>query len=338
MNNNIKPYTAPESYEKLSECIPLSTPFTIMIDPGNVCNFKCKFCPTSDKELLKTVNRPDGIMEFDLFKKAVDDIKKFDKKLKKLFLYKDGEPLLNRNLGAMLKYAKDKDISQSLDLTTNGSLLNKEKAIEIIESGLDKIRISVESISDEKYKLITDTDVKYSTIKKNVEYLYKEKTKRKSKLHIHVKTLDINLSEEEKQKFIDDFSNISDSIYIYPLMGWSYSESKDFTLGIEVKDSESLHINYDRQVCPESFYNLAVNFNGLVSVCCVDWSWGTIVGDIKNESLIDIWNGEKLKDFRIKHLNGQRSKIKACANCKYMLELSFMSDIDDCANKILKLL
>ncbi|MBN1051164.1 radical SAM protein [Clostridium botulinum] len=338
MSNKVKTYTDPGTYEKLSECIPLSTPFSILIDPVNLCNFKCKFCPTGDKKLLESVNRPNGIMDLKLFKKAVDDIRNFDKKLKKLFLYKDGEPLLNKNLGEMIKYAKSQDVAQSVDLTTNGALLDKDRAIEIIESGLDKIRISIESVSDKGYKLVTDTNVKYSTIKENVTYLYEEKIRRKSNLHIHVKIVDIRLSEEEKQKFMNDFSDIADSIYIYPLMGWSYSESKDFTLGTGENASESLPKNYGRQVCPEPFYNLAVNFNGLVSVCCVDWSWGTIVGDMKKESLVDIWNGEKLKELRIKHLKGERSKIRACAKCKYMQDLSSMSDIDDCANKLLKLL
>ena len=73
-----------------------------------------------------------------------------------------------------------------------------------------------------------------------------------------------------------------------------------------------------RQVCPEPFTKLAINFDGKVSVCCVDWSYGTIVGDLNNESFKNIWYGNKLKEFRMLHLKKEKNKIEACKNCQYM--------------------
>ena len=94
-------------------------------------------------------------------------------------------------------------------------------------------------------------------------------------------------------------------------MGWSLSEVKDFKLGCQGGEKTN------QKICPQPFYSLSINFNGLVSVCCVDWSWGTIVGDVKGESLVSIWNGEKMKQFRITHLRGEKNKLKPCANCHY---------------------
>jgi len=302
---------------KLVDNLSLSTPLLLMIDVSNICNFRCSFCPTGDPELLKSFNRPQGVMSFKLFSKIIDDISKFDKKVKSLDLYKDGEPFINKDLGKMIAYAKSKNVADLVRTTSNGSLIDESRAIEIIGAGLDNIRISVEHLNDAGYKKITSTYSHYESIRKNVEFLFREKTKRGSGLKIHTKIIDIGLSNDEKSKFLHDFEPISDSVSIDTLMGWSLSEQKDFTLGITSNKGtdEETPIKKNRKICPLPFRCLAVNFNGLVSTCCVDWSWGTIIGDAGKENLIDIWNGRKLKEFRKLHLRNERSKIKVCNSC-----------------------
>ena len=95
-----------KKFDKLITLLPLDTPLSLLIDPSNICNFQCKFCPTGDKELLKSVNRPKGMMEYDLFCKIVDDIAGFNKKIRKIDIYKDGEPFLNKDVCRMIKYGR----------------------------------------------------------------------------------------------------------------------------------------------------------------------------------------------------------------------------------------
>jgi len=151
-----------------------------------------------------------------------------------------------------------------------------------------------------------------------------------SNLHVHVKVVDVGLSEEDKDKFYRDFKDISDSMHIDSLMGWSRSGAKDFTLGM----SKKTLIHKEWIVCPEPFYSLAVNFNGQVSICCVDWSMGTLVGDLRTESLKDIWFGESLKRFRSIHLEGRRNELTACANCSYLNQLDDLSNLDGVRHKL----
>ncbi|OGU55186.1 MAG: hypothetical protein A2V66_00520 [Ignavibacteria bacterium RBG_13_36_8] len=304
--------------------LPLSIPTSLHIDPANVCNFKCTFCPTGDTELLSSINRPRGIMHYELFCKIIDDLKQMvdssEQKVTELHLYKDGEPLLNKQLGEMIAYAKSQNVAESVQTTTNGALLTKEKAIEIIENGLDVMRISVEHVSNEGYKNLTQNYADYDKIKENVKFLFEEKIKRSSKLKINSKILNVNFTKSELEKFISDFKDISDEISINQLMGWSNSGERDFTLGIDVKRGMGGKARLrGKKICPEPFRSLAINFDGQVSVCCVDWSYGTIVGDLTKESLVDIWNGEKMQRFRTLHLNGERKNIKACSNCHYLL-------------------
>ncbi|KAA3595905.1 MAG: radical SAM protein [Calditrichaeota bacterium] len=320
--------------------LPLPIPLTMHLDPTNLCNFKCTFCPTGDSELLKSVGRPKGQMEFELFCKIIDELAEMvnsaNHKLKVLHLYKDGEPLIHKQFCQMVSYAKSKNAAETVGTTTNAALLTKEKSIQIIESGLDKIRISVEHVDDQSYKKITQNYSDYNTIKSNVKFLFNEKTKRKSSLHIFAKIVDTNLTEAEKQKFKNDFAPISDTLRIDSLMGWSNSETKDFLLGVDVSEGMNGTPLIPRKVCSEPFSKLAINFDGKVSVCCVDWSYGTIIGDLTKETLSEIWNGEKLREFRITHLKGEREKIEACKNCQYILGLPKESILDNHVEKLLK--
>ena len=109
----------------LADCLPLTTPFTVGIDPCNLCNFRCRFCPTGHPQLLRKVKRPRGAMKFDLFCKIIDDLHAFPDKIKRLYLYHEGEPLLNPHLPDMVGYAKQSDIAESIQITTNGALLTK---------------------------------------------------------------------------------------------------------------------------------------------------------------------------------------------------------------------
>jgi len=328
-----------QDFVPLAEVAPLQTPFVIHIDPTNACNFRCVFCPTGDLELLKTINRPKGTMHLAFFTKLIDDIGEFDTKIKKLQLYKDGEPLLNKKLPEMIAYAKQKQVADKIETTTNGALLTPEKSAALIESGLDGIRISIEHVNDQGYKEITQNFSDFKKIRSNVKNLFELKQQAKSDLKIHVKIVDAELTDGEKQKFYDDFYTISDTINIDSLMDWDGSDTygRDFAMGQDLKTSMNgvTKLNSDRSVCSSPFKSLAVNFNGQVSVCCVDWGLDTLIGDANEDSLIEIWNGEPMQQFRKTHLEGKRNTLKACADCQYMLGFSEFENLDDVAEELL---
>jgi radical SAM protein with 4Fe4S-binding SPASM domain len=339
MNSRVAPYGDPATHQPLAEMLPLSTPLSLLIDPANACNFRCKFCPTAYPGLLTSVSRPKGLMEYELFCRIIDGLAEFPQKVRKLHLYKDGEPFLNKRLPDMIAYAKAHDAASSIETTTNGSLLAAETIHRILDAGLDRIRISIEHVHSEGYRSITGCYDDYSTIVNNVTRLFTEKAKRSSTLQVHVKLVDIGFTDEEKAKFFNDFGDIADEAFIDEVMGWSDSGRFDFTLGRipEVGMTRSTPIKTERVVCPQPFYTLAVNFNGVVSVCCVDWTMNTVVGDCRTQSLRTIWNGPGLKQFRLMHLRGQREMNQACRNCQYVLGMSDASDLDRSSANLYKL-
>ena len=155
---------------ELKEALPLRTPYVIYIDPCDTCNFRCKFCPSGNLELMKkTKGRGHGPMDFEVYKRIIDSLGDFPDKVRVVRLYKEGEPLLNPRFADMVRYAKESGHCLRVDTTTNASLLTPEKSLEIIDAGLDRLNISVEGVNAEQYRKIPlGTAVKESGNTKDV--------------------------------------------------------------------------------------------------------------------------------------------------------------------------
>ncbi len=336
---NNRQYNAKRTRISLPKAMPVSTPFLVNIDPANICNMKCRFCPTGHKELLSKFNRPKGMMDFELFCKVIDDLAQFPEKVKVLLLHKDGEPLLNPNIGKMLAYAKKKDVAEVIWLTTNMSMLTPKLIDEIIDADIDFIRASIYGVSDMDYKDLTVTYSDYEKVRKNTEMLFKEKERRKSNLKIWAKLNNFGMTDEQIAKFGEDFKDITDEHLLVNPMGWTYSQEYDFKLGIrpETGQEGSVPLKENRIVCPYPFYRMVVNFNGDISVCELDWTMTTVVGNASQEAMLDIWNGQRMHDFRMMHLEGRRREHKACEQCSCVTYMPEENDMDNYQDRLLEI-
>jgi radical SAM protein with 4Fe4S-binding SPASM domain len=315
---------------ELEKAIPLSAPLVVHIDTNNTCNFRCKFCTTGDHELLKKYARPLGEMSFETFVKIIDDLKRFNGKIKDILMHKNGEPLLHKDIVEMIKYAKSSNVSGRVILVTNGSKLTPKLARGIASSGVDVIQISVQHVSDEGYKSISNVDVSYNSIVANVAYLYAHINKETSRLL--VKLMDTGLSEEEKQVFRDDFEHISTEYYIEHPISYTQPSIKDTSLNIQ---RGTTHDHYEakyKEICTLPFYTMNINFNGKVSGCSFDWRHAHIMGNVHEESLEEIWNGKKYNEFRLLHARKQRGNNPYCNGCEAVYNL--LDNIDDYGEEI----
>jgi len=313
----------------LETVIPLDTPLVLFLDPSDACNFKCKFCPTSDRSLMKQVGRPWRTMKMDVFEKIVSDMKSFSKPIEVFRLYKDGEPLLNKNFANMIKIAKQEGVCNRVDTTTNASLLTPEKGEQLVEAGLDRINISIEGISDEQYKNFSDVKLEFTSILENVKHFYSIR----NQCDMLVKINGDTLSEDEKKLFLDIFGNYCDKIYIEHVMGcWPNFEFD----GIEINQNHGIYGNeiVERTVCPYPFYSIAINSDGLVSLCFLDWSRKLVIGDCRFESIYEIWHGEKLNKYRKLFLQGKRKQHPICGDCGQMSH-GMADNIDPFADQLL---
>lgn len=330
MKAKIKPRIDLENRTKLETVIPLSVPFIIFVDPSDVCNFRCKFCPTGDIELMKKVGRSLKTMDFELYKKIINDVCEFKKPIKVLRLYKDGEPLLNPRFAEMVRYAKAKKCAERIDTTTNASLLNPKINLEIIKAGLDRINISIEGVNENQYSEFSKYKIDFDKLVANIRHLYENR----GNCEIIIKIPGDGLSEEDKKKFYEIFGDIADGVYIEHIMScWPEFELR----GVEVNQKVGIYGQAIKevQVCPYVFYSFSINSDGSVSACFLDWSRKLIIGDVKKESIKDIWNGEKLLSYQKMFLEKKRKQHPICGNCGQMSH-GLPDDIDDCANELFK--
>lgn len=314
----------------LETVIPLRTPFILYLDPSSACNLSCVFCPcgSAHKDLWSDEKRKSvGIMPFDLYKKIIDDCQGFPDKIKALRLYKEGEPLLNKNLPDMISYAQKSGKFETIDFTTNGTLLTPEINRKLVESGLSRINISVEALSGEGYKKISNVDLDYDQFVSNIKDLYDHK----GNCHIFIKTMTDKSDPGSERKFYDIFGDICDEIaFEYIANCWpGFENTKNKT---NVYHGEGYK---EYAVCPRIFYIMTVNADGSASHCIVDWNYKGIIGNARTQNIVDIWNCEAYQDIRLLHLKGERRTVPLCANCME-IESAAVDNIDEYRESILE--
>ncbi len=332
MKAELKPRIYLENRPKLQELIPLATPTVINVDPADVCNFRCKFCPTGDIQLMRaTPGRTIGLMDFNLFKKVVDDICEFDKPIKVLRLYKDGEPLLNPKFPEMVRYAKEKRCSELIDTTTNGSRLTPELSQRIVDAGLDRINISVYGVKSEQYSEFSRARVDFDRLVENIRYLYEHRGDMKMLVKINGDVI----SEADREKFLQTFGDITDYIYVEHVMS-CWPEFKVEEHGIPVNTEVGIYGQPIKEVlvCPYIFYSFSINSNGAASACFLDWERRLGIGDAKTQSVKEIWEGAALLAHQKMMLMGERKRHPVCGNCGQMSH-GLPDDIDAYAEKLL---
>jgi MoaA/NifB/PqqE/SkfB family radical SAM enzyme len=308
----IKAKTWDENIDRrsLNHRLPLNTPLVLMVDPTNACNLKCSFCYMSDPNIKKI--KKFNVLKISEFKKIIDDCEEFDEKIKVLRLYKNGEPLLNKNLHYFIKIAKQSKKIEKIDFTTNGIFFNKNNIQKIIDAGIDKINISINGLSNSDYIKNTSTSINYEHLLENIRYLYKVK----NKTIINIKTINTILSDDNEEKFFNDFGEICDEIFIENFQdNWpGFKQNKHDTSKIK-KTHHNYVINYEKTVCPFPFYMMVVNSDMTVSLCTQDWKNESIMGSLKTESLKKIWLGENLNKIRSTHLKNGYKCVDICSKC-----------------------
>lgn len=311
MKAQIKPRINQEGRTRLEEVIPLSTPFVLFVDPSSACNFRCKFCPSGDTELIRETGRWQGAMDLSLYRKIIDDLKEFDEPLKVLRLYKDGEPFLNRHFAEMVRYARECGVARSIDTTTNGSLLDPELIKPVLDAGIDRINISVDGLSNDQFLEFAGVKIEFDRYVDNIRRLYEMK----GNCEILVKIAGNSLTEEDKERFFRIFGNYADRIFIENVAPcWP---EFDVTTRLDVSLDKGIYNQPIGEVmtCPYIFYSLSVNSDGSVSLCFLDWARKLLVGDVRQKSLKNIWNGNLLRQSQMDHLRGNRKKGPVCSSC-----------------------
>lgn len=277
-------------------------------EPTNICNLSCEMCP-SGKGLLK---RPRGTADMDLYRKFITENRET---LIDIILHFQGEPLMYKQLGEMIAFARQNRIYTMF--STNGQLLAQN--IDIIRNARpDRIIVSLDGLSDETYTKYR-VGGKVQNVLNGLEKLSQLPANERPFIELQFLVFSHNeheISELQKLKkkyHIDKITLKSAQIYENSQVDF-LPENKNFSR-YEVFKSGSFRLkNGIKNQCKRLIFGTVVCFDGRVVPCCFDKDADHELGSIANQSLHEIRNSKKYIDF-VNKVFSNRNEISICNNC-----------------------
>lgn len=269
-------------------------PVYVLIEPTAICNFRCGFCFQADASFNKKSSGFMRHMDFNLFKDVVDQLHK--EGTKAITLASRGEPTLCPTLPEMLLYLKDKFLE--IKLNTNGSMLNHSLNSVIIQT-VDELVFSIDAGDKETYEKLR-LNGKFEKTLKNVKEFNEQRNQTVSaKTHTRVSGVDVG---QDKKLLIDTWGQYVDHVGLTPC------ETRWDTYNNEVH-AEKL------TPCEYAFERLYIWSDGSTGVCDVDYKNLLNPGNVKNNSIKEIWHGQAYQNLRKLHVSGERGKLVPCDRC-----------------------
>ena len=294
-----------------------SKPYVMYLDSVSYCNLQCPFCPTG----TKTSDRQKATLSLDKFKHILDHIGPY---LFELKLYNWAEPLLNKDLPEMIRYAKKYHIP--ISLSTNLSIpLTEQKIGEIVSSGLNVMICSIDGASQEsyqKYRIGGD----YNLVIKNIEMINKIKKEKNSQIPILIwQFLVFKHNEHEIEKAKQKATELGMEIIVElpyvpqneikewgsTLPQFSPTLNSNSTLQIDSPSQNSLIPN---KPCTWLWSTIVINPTGSISPCCVIANEKDDFGSV-DDSIRKVWNNKKYQGARQLFKNGKKTENVICNRC-----------------------
>lgn len=295
----------------------IERPEQIKISITNVCNYRCVMC------FNPNLKQPRGFMKDGLVYKILDDC--HHSGIKNVALGAMGEPLLERKFIDYVKYAKS--LGLWISTTTNCSLLMPDLVEQLIEAKLDRIRLSIYSSSPDEHKRYCGND-HFDQVVNNIKYFLKLWYQRQSKMEVNLSFLNLP-SINDYSSFEKIWKPITDEVGLVfsmkPPVNWA---GQIDIPGVTVI-GKKIHLDrtpngirlslFKRVRCMHLRYYLQVLHTGEVLPCCIlPDHYGheeMLLGNLNGTNIMDIWQGEKYKTFKLNHFNKAVSIYPLCSNC-----------------------
>jgi radical SAM protein with 4Fe4S-binding SPASM domain len=289
-------------------------PMSISFEPTTSCNLRCPECPSG----LRQFSRPTGMLQNDFFKRTIDEI---HKELLYLIFYFQGEPYLNPDFLEMVKYASDKKIYTAT--STNAHYLTDEVAKKTVESGLDRLIISIDGTTQDVYKQYR-VGGNLEKVLEGAKNIMKWKKVLKSKTpFVFFQFLVVKPNEHQiedikrlaKEVGVDEVRFKTAQVYEYetdpnqliPTIDKYSRYKKNADGSYAAKNKLANH-------CWKLQHANVITWDGLVVPCCFDKDATHQLGNLKTQPFKEIWHNANYKQFR-NELMKSRKNIDICANC-----------------------
>lgn len=306
----------------LGKIYPLDTPFNVILDVSEACNFRCEYCFRGQDDKTKWgYAKEQKIISDEVFKAAVQQLQQFPQEVKQISLSCHGEPLCNRRLPDLVRYIKAQGIKSRVSIHTNAAMLDEEYAIDLADSDIDRIVVSLQGLSAEKYKKVCRAEIDYEAFYHNLKVLYEHKRN----TQVFYKIMDVALDDGEEEDFFRQYSSIGDRVYVEHMVPiW-----KDVDLSGIAKEDIQIENKYGKafemqQVCPLIFHTTVISPEGDVYPC-TQLLTPNKMGNILENSLVDLWNSTQRKELLMKQCKLENPDI--CKDC-FILQNSIYAKED----------
>jgi radical SAM protein with 4Fe4S-binding SPASM domain len=279
-------------------------PSKIWLEPTDVCNLRCVMCPQSmPKPFTK------GYMEWELFTKIVDEAGHF---VYDLNLCHRGESTIHPRIVDMVRYVKERGIH--IRLHTNGAFLHEEMSAALIDAGVDVISFSFDGYTPEAYEKIR-VFAKFEQTTRNIVRLLELKKARAARTpYVILETIDFSIGKASaearahEQAFRARFEGLPlDRFVVKRPHNWAgtYAEGDPAAAGQA----------HSYSPCTFPWYALVIFWDGTVSPCPQDWYGDLALGNLRDRSIADVWNGPKMRELRRKMREKAVDDLSPCNQC-----------------------
>ena len=288
-------------------------PVSISFEPTTSCNLRCPECPSG----LRAFTRPTGMLQKDFFRETIDQL---HKELLYLVFYFQGEPYLNPNFLDMVRYAASKKIYTAT--STNAHYLTDANARRTIESGLDRLIISIDGTTQETYQQyrVGGRLEKVLEGARNIVKWKKELNSKKPFVIFQFLVVRHNEHQiEEVKKLaaeigVDDVWFKTAQVYDYQNDPNNLIPTIDQFSRYRRKGDTYEFKGKQQNQCWRLWHDPVITWDGLVAPCCFDKDAQHKLGDLKQRPFKEIWKNGEYTRFRTQLLQG-RQHIDICANC-----------------------
>jgi radical SAM protein with 4Fe4S-binding SPASM domain len=287
---------------------PLGNPEVYQIELTNHCPMACVMCPRTNR-----MTRELGYIDESLFNCIIDEASEFSSRI---FFHHFGDSLMHPKLGEFIRYANQRNIKTFL--SANPILLTEKHSRELVDSDLYELVLSLDGLTSEtcatiKGEAARDVDLAEKNIlsflkfrkavSSKTPFLIMQIVKQKQNMH------EIN-GWVKKWNEVDGVDRVKVKTYIT----WDGQDELVNSLKLdEFSCSDPLNI-----VCDKPWTSVTILWDGRVVPCCFDYDGIYTLGDLRKQSLKEIWGGERIRYLRQCHREGNRQKIKLCEQCTDM--------------------
>lgn len=287
-------------------------PHTFSIEPTSLCNLDCPECPTGKGEIL----RKNTYINTDLYKTVIDQVAG---SLSYLMLYLQGEPFLNESIFEIIKIADRKKIY--ICISTNGHFMNAQNALKTVESGLDRIIISLDGTTPDVYRKYRVRGNFHEVIA-GINNLVEAKKKLKSNTpHIILQFIVFKHNQHQ----IGEVKTLGKSLGINQVQ-IKTAQHYEFEKGNPMLTDLVAYARYiksgDKYTLKNKIHNRCkriwtigvITTDGNMTPCCFDKNASYTLGNVASQSVIHIWKSSSFMKYRYKVLHNRKG-IDICCNC-----------------------